>query len=92
MLNDIAMAGVSGEVFTEIGMHLKDQSIFDRTMMVTFLPNGAGYIPTDAAYLMPSEKAQTNRIKPGYAEPALIDAFLRMMNEYITSPAPAPIK
>jgi hypothetical protein len=83
MINDIALAGVSGEVFTEIGMHLKEQSLFDRTMMVTFLPNGAGYIPTDAAYLMPSEKAQINRIKPGYVEPALINAFVEMMNEYI---------
>jgi hypothetical protein len=85
MLDDIALAGVSGEVFTEIGQHLKEQSLFDRTMMVTFLPNGAGYIPTDEAYLMPSEKAQINRIKPGYVEPALINAFLQLMNEYLTS-------
>jgi neutral ceramidase len=84
MINDVAMAGVSGEVFVEIGKHLKDQSLFDRTIMVTGMPSGAGYIPTDAAYLMPSEKAQTNRIKPGYVEPALINAFLQMMNEYVT--------
>ncbi len=86
MINDIAFAGVSGEVFTEIGLHLKEQSIFDRTIMVTNLPMGAGYIPTDAAYLMPSEKAMTNRIKPGYVEPAIINAFLEMMNEYLKGP------
>ncbi len=83
MINDIALAGVSGEVFTEIGQHLKEKSPFDRTVMVTNLPNGAGYIPTDAAYLMPSEKAITNKLKPGYAEPAIIKAFLGMMYEYI---------
>jgi neutral ceramidase len=86
MINDIAFAGVSGEVFTEIGQHLKEQSIFDRTIMVTNLPMGAGYIPTDAAFLMPSEKAMTNRIKPGYVEPAIINAFLEMMNEYLKAP------
>lgn len=82
MINDIALAGVSGEVFTEIGQHLKQKSPFDRTVMVTHLPNGAGYIPTDAAYLMPSEKAITNKLKPGFAEPAIINAFLGMMDEY----------
>lgn len=84
MINDIALAGISGEVFTEIGIHLKEQSLFDRTIVVTNLPNGVGYIPTDAAYLLPSEKAQTNRIKPGYAEEAIINAFQTLMNEYLT--------
>lgn len=83
MINDIAVAGVSGEVFTEIGEHLKRDSIFDRTMMVTLLPNGIGYIPTDRAYLLPSEKALTNRIKPGCAEPAMINAFRGMMHRYL---------
>ncbi len=83
MINDIAVAGVSGEVFTEIGEHLKRDSLFDRTMMVTLLPNGIGYIPTDKAYLLPSEKAIANRIKPGCAEPAMINAFRGMMEKYL---------
>ncbi len=83
MINDIAVAGVSGEVFTEIGEHLKRDSIFDRTMMVTLLPNGVGYIPTDKAYLLPSEKAVGNRFKPGCAEPAMIGAFREMMQQYL---------
>ncbi len=83
MINDIAVAGVSGEVFTEIGQNLKRDSIFDRTMMITVMPNGIGYIPTDKAYLMPSEKAITNRLKPGCAEPAMINAFRGMMQQYL---------
>jgi hypothetical protein len=83
MINDIAFAGVCGEVFTEIGMHLKERSPFDHTMMVTLMPpNTVGYVATDAAYLLPSEKAITNSLKPGYAEPAMIGAFLDMMKEY----------
>jgi hypothetical protein len=83
MINDIALAGVSGEVFTEIGIHLKRDSLFDRTVMVTQTPNGIGYIPTDAAYLLPSEKAVGNRIKPGCAEPAIINGFLEMMRDFL---------
>jgi hypothetical protein len=52
-------------------------------MMVTLMPpNTVGYVATDAAYLLPSEKAITNSLKPGYAEPAMIGAFLDMMKEY----------
>ena len=83
MINNIALAGVSGEVFTEIGEHLRQRSIFDRTMMITMLTHGIGYIPTDKAYLMPSEKAITNSIKPGCAEPAIIDAFTNMEKTYL---------
>jgi neutral ceramidase len=88
MINDIALAGISGEVFTEIGMHLKRDSLFDRTVMVTHAPNGVGYIPTDAAYLLPSEKAVGNRIKPGCAEPAIINGFLDMMREFLGARKP----
>lgn len=88
MINDIALAGVSGEVFSELGQHMKEQSMFDRTIVVTIMPKGAGYIPTDAAYLMPSEKAQINRIKPGYVEPAILKAFRETMSEYLASGKP----
>ena len=83
MINDIAIAGVSGEVFTEIGEHLKQDSLFDRTFMVTMLTNGVGYIPTDKAFLLPSEKAITNRLKPGCAEPSMIGGFQQMMKSYL---------
>ena len=83
MINDIAIAGVGGEVFTEIGMHVKKDSLFDRTLMVTLLPGGAGYIPTDKAFLLPSEKAVGNRLKPGCAEPAMVGEFQTMMKSYL---------
>jgi hypothetical protein len=84
MINDIALAGVSAEVFAEIGIHLKEQSLFDRTLMVTHLPDKVGYIPTDKAFLLPSEKAIVNSLAPGCAEPSMISAFTQMMDEYIT--------
>ncbi len=90
MIGDIAFAGVAGDFFTEIGMHIKEQSVFDRTLIVTKMPklskvpNNVGYIPTDKAYLMPSEKAIYNPLKPGCAETSVIDAYNAMMNEYVS--------
>ena len=82
MLNDIALAGVAGQLFTEIGMHVKDQSLFDRTMVITALaPAGAGDIPTDEAFLMPANRAVGNRLKPGCAEAAIINSFNEMTQE-----------
>jgi len=83
MVNDIALTAVSGEVFTEIGEHVKHDSIFDRSFMVTMLTNGIGYIPTDKAYLWPSEKAITNAIKPGCSEPAIVGGFVQLEKSYL---------
>ena len=83
MVNDIAITAVAAEVFTEIGMHVKQESLFDRTLMVTLLANRIGYIPTDKAYLLPSEKAVGNRLKPGCAEPAMVSEFQAMMERYL---------
>jgi hypothetical protein len=84
MVNDIAITAVAAEVFTEIGMHVKQDSLFDRTLMVTLLANRVGYIPTDKAYLLPSEKAVGNRLKPGCAEPAMVAEFQAMMKRYLS--------
>jgi neutral ceramidase len=83
MVNDIAITAVAAEVFTEIGQHLKKDSLFDRTLMVTLLANRIGYIPTDKAYLLPSEKAVGNRLKPGCAESAIVNEFQAMMKRYL---------
>jgi len=85
MLNDIALAGISAELFTEIGMRIKENSVFDRTLLVTVMSPGAGYIPTDEAYSLPAEKAVGNTLKPGCAEPALVAAFRQLMLEYVDS-------
>ena len=83
MINDIALASVSGEVFSEIGQHVKKDSLFDRTVMVTLSPGRIGYIPTDKAYLLPAAMTVNNRLKPGCAEPAIVDAFVDLEKRYL---------
>ena len=79
VINDIAITGVSGEVLTNIGLRLKKESPFTRTIMVTHCNGSSGYLPDDAAYEQVSYEITTTRVKPGCAENAIIDGFLRML-------------
>ena len=79
-INDIAFAGVSGEVLTNIGLRLKRESPFNRTVMVTHCNGSAGYLPDDAAYEQVSYEITASRVKPGCAERAIVDGFLEMMS------------
>lgn len=84
-VGDIALAGVGGELYTEIGMAVKARSPFERTMVVTHLPGNAGYIPSDRAFAMPSEKAMTASMKPGCADAAIPGMFETMGDELIAA-------
>jgi len=83
MINDIALASVSGEVFSEIGQHVKRDSLFDKTVMVTLSPGRIGYIPTDKAYQLPAAMAVNNNLKPGCAEPAIVGGFKELETQYL---------
>ena len=83
MINDIALANVSGEVFSEIGLRLKKESLFDRTALVSMSPGRVGYIPSENAYLLPSQMAAYNAIKPGCAEQGIVNAFVGLEKEYL---------
>jgi hypothetical protein len=82
MVNDLAFTGVSGEVLTLVHHHLKKESPFNRTIMVTHTNGSSGYIPDDAAFDQVSYEITTSRLKPGCAENAIVNGFLSMMNQY----------
>jgi hypothetical protein len=79
MLDRIALAGVSGEVFTPIAQRLKAESPFNNTVMVTHANGSSGYIPNDAAFDQVSYEITTSRLKPGCAENAIVNGFLDMI-------------
>ena len=47
-IGDLGLVGLPGEIFVEIGLAIKGQSPFARTMTVSVANAMAGYIPTDA--------------------------------------------
>jgi len=78
VVGDIAFAGVSAEVLTNIGLRLKRESPLTRTMMVTHCNGSSGYIPDDAAYDQVSYEITATRVKRGCAEAAIVDGFVGM--------------
>ena len=81
MINDIALAGVSGEVMTMIHEHLKKKSTSSHTVMVTHANGSSGYIPDDAAFEQVSYEITTSRLKPGCAENAIVDGLFNLMRQ-----------
>ena len=82
MVNDISLAGVSGEVMTMINENLKKKSSSRQTVMVTHANGSSGYIPDDAAFKQVSYEITTSRLKPGCAENAIVDGFLNLMQQH----------
>jgi len=81
MINDIVLAGVSGEAMTMIHEHLKKESPFSHTVMVTHANGSSGYIPDDAAFDQVSYEITTTRLKPGCAENAIVNSFLQLIGQ-----------
>ena len=82
MVNNIALAGVSGEVFTKIYWHLERQSPFAHTVMITHANGSSGYIPDDAAFTDISYEITTSHLKPGCAETNIVNGFSKLMQQY----------
>ncbi len=75
-INDIALAGVSGEVFTLIAQRLQRESPSHQVVMVTHTNGSSGYIPNDAAFEPVSYEVTASRLKPGCAENAIVTGLL----------------
>jgi neutral ceramidase len=63
-IGDIVMAGISGEMFTEIGMNVKKRSPGNTTIM-THCNGASGYICTDASYAEGGYEPQVSHLMPG---------------------------
>jgi hypothetical protein len=49
-VGDVAIVGLPGEVFVEIGLAIKQRSPFPRTLVLELANDWVGYIPTDKAF------------------------------------------
>jgi hypothetical protein len=80
-INDVAVAGVSGEVLTPIYLHLMRETPISHTIMVTHANGSSGYIPNDAAYDQVSYEVVSTRLKPGCAEDAIVNGLLDLSSK-----------
>jgi hypothetical protein len=63
-MGNIVMAGISGELFTEIGMNVKDRSTNNTTIM-THCNGASGYICTDISFEEGGYEPKVSRLMPG---------------------------
>ncbi|HBL77143.1 MAG: hypothetical protein A2W90_18765 [Bacteroidetes bacterium GWF2_42_66] len=79
-VGNIIFAGISGEMFHEIGMNLKKQSPYTQTFILTHCNGSCGYIPTDKAYYEMSYEVAASVIMSG-GEQAIMKNLIEMVNE-----------
>lgn len=78
-IGNIVFAGVSGELFTEMGLKVKELSPYKNTCVITHCNGSCGYIVTDKAHKEGGYEAEATRIKEG-AEKAIVSNLIRMIN------------
>jgi hypothetical protein len=79
-LGDVALVGLSAEVFNEIGRAIKNASPFRHTVIITHCNGGSGYLPNSSAYEGGGYEIESSRFAPGAAELAIEEA-VQMLRE-----------
>ena len=64
-IGNIVIAGVSGELMTEIGMRIKEESPFKNTVIITHCDGASGYLCTNQAYPEGGYEAMVSKVMPG---------------------------
>ena len=67
-LGNVALVGIPGEPFTEVGVKIKDTEGFDMIMPCGLVNGYEGYFPVKAAFDEGGYEARTSRYKSGVAE------------------------
>src|SRR5208283_1946420 len=74
-IGDLAVVGIPGELFVELGLVLKANPQFARTFVAGYCNDLIGYIPTRAAYAEGGYEVDTARIAAGSGE-TIVDTAL----------------
>jgi len=81
--NDVAVVGLPGEVFVDLGLAIKRASPFATTLVIELCQDAPGYIPTKKAFAEGSYETVNSRIAPGGGE-MMVDAAVRLLKELET--------
>jgi neutral ceramidase len=79
-INDIVLAGVGGDVATEIGMAIKGASPMAHTTLITVTAGEVGYILGDASYEHPGHGVMGSPLQPHCAQQAITDGLVRLID------------
>lgn len=80
-IGSVVLAGISGEVFNEIGMEIKKQSPFSQTVILTHCNGSSGYICTDSSFPKGGYEVKVTKLMPG-AEKPLIRKYIDLIQSF----------
>ncbi len=76
---EVAVVGLPGEVFVDLGLAIKRASPFATTLVIELCQDAPGYIPTKKAFAEGSYETVNSRIAPGGGE-MMVEAAVRLLN------------
>ncbi|MSR56961.1 MAG: hypothetical protein EXS05_04735 [Planctomycetaceae bacterium] len=82
--DDTAIVGLPGEVFVDLGVAIKRQSPFARTLVVELCNDVPAYIPTQKAFAEGSYETVNSLVAPGGGE-AMVDLAVKLLKDLKTA-------
>jgi hypothetical protein len=76
----VAIVGLPGEIFVELGLPIKKASPFKTTLVVELCNDAPGYVPTRKAFDEGSYETINSRVQPGGGE-MLVEAATKLLKE-----------
>jgi len=77
---DLAIVGLPGEVFVELGLAIKKASPFKTTLVIELTNSHIAYVPTRKAFSQGSYETINSRLAPGGGE-MMVEAAINLLNE-----------
>jgi hypothetical protein len=77
-VNDIALAGVGGDIASQIGQTFKARAPVPHAMMISMAGDSVGYILGDASYVHPGHGLTKSHLKAGCAERAIVEGLVQL--------------
>lgn len=78
--DDIAVVGLPGEIFVDLGLAIKRGSPFRHTLVIELSNDYIGYVPTRKAFAEGSYETVNSRLAPGGGE-LLVETALKLLRE-----------
>ncbi len=79
-LGPVALVGIPGELFVELGREIQEKSPFSNTIIVALANDDIGYIPTRAAFEQGGYEPTSSPIAPGGGE-RIVARAIELLNE-----------
>jgi len=79
-VGDLALVGLPGEIFVELGLAIKERSPFRLPILCELCNDSIGYVPTAKAYTEGGYEATSTPLAEGTGE-RLVEAALNLLQE-----------